>query len=225
MSRQRLRSSFLEIYSNMCSHCSGKGVVRGDESNAMLILRTVENEIHNGNFATVNVYASSASIVYLLNEKRDEIIFIEKKYSVKLNFFIDINATSDSYSMEKIKLLDKHKTALIVSEPVLQGTSEIYNEFDPEASHKPQKRKIEKSRKKPTSEKKLEKTSDENTEKKISQKLEPKNIEDSVEVPKTEDVQAVEEESNAKKPAKNRKRITKKPNKKEPKKIIEKKED
>ena len=128
MSRQRLRPSFLEMNSSICSHCSGKGVVRADESNSMLILRTIENEIYNGKFEAVNVYGVASSIVYLLNNKRTEILFIEKKYSTKLSFFIDRDATSDSYSIEKIRVSDKNKLNTTDNSPALQDTSEIYHQ-------------------------------------------------------------------------------------------------
>jgi ribonuclease E len=129
MSRQRLRPSFLEMNSNICPHCSGKGVVRADESNAMLILRTIENEIFNSSYDVVNVFGIASSVIYLLNNKRAEISFVENKYNIKLNFCIDKDATSDSYSIEKIKLSDKYKSLDLDDAPVLQDTSEIYNEF------------------------------------------------------------------------------------------------
>ena len=129
MSRQRLRPSFLEMNSNICSHCSGKGVVRADVSNAMLILRTIENEIFNSSYDVVNVFGIASSVIYLLNNKRTEISFVENKYNIKLNFCIDKDATSDSYSIEKVKLSDKYKALDLDDAPVLQDTSEIYNEF------------------------------------------------------------------------------------------------
>lgn len=129
MSRQRLRPSFLEMNSHMCSHCSGKGLVRADESNSMLILRTIENEIFNGSHDIVNIYSIASSVIYLLNNKRAEISFVENKYNIKLNFYIDKDATSDSYSIEKIKLSDKSKIIDYEDSPALQDTSEIYNEF------------------------------------------------------------------------------------------------
>ena len=128
MSRQRLRPSFLEMNSNICLHCSGKGIVRTDESNSMLILRTIENEIFNGSFDIVNVYGIASSILFLLNNKKSEISFIENKYNIKLNFYIDRDATSDSYSIEKVKLSDKNKMIDLDVTPMLQDTSEIYNE-------------------------------------------------------------------------------------------------
>ena len=127
----------------MCSHCVGKGVVRADESNAMLILRTVENEIYNGKFDVVNIYGIASSIIYLLNKKRAEIVFIEKKYSMKLNFFIDRDATSDSYSVEKVKLSKKNKFDTVIDIPALQDISGMYNQ----TTNTPQKRRIDKIQK------------------------------------------------------------------------------
>lgn len=158
MSRQRIYPSFLEINSNMCSHCSGKGVVRADDSNSMLILRTIENEIYNGKYDVINVYGVSSSIIYLMNNMRNEILLIEKKYSIKINLFIDRDATSDSYSIEKIKLSEKNKTHTKISSevPALQDTSAIYNQDvksdsdntkSKKTSSLKQKRKIDKTAK------------------------------------------------------------------------------
>lgn len=104
MSRQRLRPSFLESHTKMCSHCNGKGIVRDDEANAMVILRTVENELHTLDSDIANIYANPNIALYILNNKRLEISLIEEKYGVKLNFNIDNSASSDSFSIEKVIL-------------------------------------------------------------------------------------------------------------------------
>lgn len=135
MSRQRLRPSFLESNSTMCSHCSGKGVVRADESNSMLMLRTIENEIFNEHVDVVNIYASAFSVVYLLNNKRSEIAFIEDKYGIKLNFNVDPNATSDVFSIEKIRTSRKSPHKLLQA-PVLQNTSENYQQEESGSKNK-----------------------------------------------------------------------------------------
>lgn len=111
MSRQRMRPSFSESNSTICIHCNGKGLVRAEESNSLLILRTVENEIFNENVDIVNVYANSSTVIHLLNNKRKEISFIEEKYSLKLNCNFDPNASSDSYSIEKIKLSKRNQNS------------------------------------------------------------------------------------------------------------------
>jgi len=144
MSRQRLRPSFLEVNSNICLHCSGKGIVRADESNSMLILRTIENEIYNNNYNVVNVYGIASSMLYLLNNKREEIACIEKKYSIKLNFHIDKEATADSYSIEKIKLSEKNKSESTVKQPLLQDINEIYTENSESKKTNPKNKKVQK---------------------------------------------------------------------------------
>ncbi|WP_017443196.1 Rne/Rng family ribonuclease [Rickettsia gravesii] len=125
-SRQRLRSSFLETNSAICSHCNGKGVIRASDANAMLILRTIENEIFEERIDVINVFTNIISVIYLLNNKRAEIKFIEEKYNIKLNFYSDPNATSDSYSIEKVKLLKKNNNNSV--KPVIQNHSVDYTE-------------------------------------------------------------------------------------------------
>lgn len=126
MSRQRLKPTFLEMNSDICEHCSGKGIVRSKEANAMLILRTIENEIHNSSYYMVNVYGIASSILTLLNEKRAEISSIEQRHNIKLNFYIDRDATSDSYSIEKIKAPSKNQLAEKDHLPKLDFSSEVY---------------------------------------------------------------------------------------------------
>jgi ribonuclease E len=193
MSRQRLRPSFLEMNSNMCSHCSGKGVVRTDEANSMLILRTIENEIFNASYDVVNVYGIASSIIYLLNNKRDEISFVESKYNIKINFFIDKDSTSDSYSVEKIKLSDKHKEIREDDTPALQSASERYGQAT--ETEKPKtKQKIAKNVKKTENKKEEQDKKDNKPESKKESTEEKKNPE--------------EKKRN---PARSRKRISKKP--------------
>ncbi|MFK8040372.1 MAG: Rne/Rng family ribonuclease [Rickettsiaceae bacterium] len=124
-SRQRSNPSFLELNTMMCDHCNGKGVVRADQSNARLILRTIESEICNTNVDLVNVYSSVSSIMFLLNNKRKEIAQLENKYSVKIDFKIDFNATADSYSIEKILLTQKKFTTNLSDKPALELGKEL----------------------------------------------------------------------------------------------------
>lgn len=205
MSRQRLRPSFLEMNSNICSHCSGKGVVRADESNSMLILRTIENEIFNGKYDEVNVYGIASSIIYLLNHKREEISFIESKYSIKLNFSIDRDATSDSYSIEKVKHSDKNKQNNQPYSPALQDTSEIYNETE-EKKHSKNRRKIDKNKNLPNK-KKENSTDKNNADKKDTAPVENKNVskEETITEPSEQTQIPKKRRTN-----KNRKKITKK---------------
>ncbi|MEY3197027.1 MAG: hypothetical protein RLZZ59_395, partial [Pseudomonadota bacterium] len=127
MSRQRLRSSFLESNTKMCNHCNGKGIVRADESNSMLILRTIEQEIFKEEkLSTVNVYAHISAVMYLLNNKRHEIKSIEEKYGITLNLYNDHDATSDSFSMEKV-FSDKSSKLPQETKPALSITTNLFD--------------------------------------------------------------------------------------------------
>lgn len=139
MSRQRIKSSFLETNSTICFHCNGKGVIRADESNSMLILRTIENEIFHDNVDIINIFTNIFSMTYLLNNKRNEISFIENKYNIKVNFYQDQKATADSFSIEKIKLAKKIKHVQKHTKPALQSISMSYQNNEQNTSKKIEK--------------------------------------------------------------------------------------
>jgi ribonuclease E len=127
MSRQRLRGSFLEVNTKRCDHCSGKGIVRADESNAMLMLRTIETEICNSKFDIVNLYAHTNSVLYLLNSKRRQIKLIEEKYRITLNLLSDPHATADSFSIETITQSEEPDNKASEKKPLLASTVSLFD--------------------------------------------------------------------------------------------------
>jgi ribonuclease E len=127
MSRQRLRGSFLEVNTKRCDHCSGKGIVRADESNAMLMLRTIEQEIYSSKFDVVNLYAHTSSVLYLLNSKRRQIKLIEEKYNITLNLLSDPHATADSFSIETIIKSEEHENKTQEKKPLLASTVSLFD--------------------------------------------------------------------------------------------------
>ena len=147
MSRQRLRSSFLEANSVMCPQCSGKGVIRANESNVTVILRTLENEIFKGGYASVNLYASMSAILYLANNKRNDIAFLEKKYNIKINLVHDHEASADSFSIEKLKSVEQQKLP-VAQRPALLISSSLFDGEEVPASSKNRKKWGKKGEKK-----------------------------------------------------------------------------
>jgi ribonuclease E len=118
LSRQRLKPSFLEVHSKICHHCHGKGLVRADESNSMVILRTIESEIVGSKLSLFNIFVHPEVQSYICNYKRDEIKTIEEKHSVKLNFFADIKNSADSFYIERLNLQRKNTNEEYESEPL-----------------------------------------------------------------------------------------------------------
>jgi ribonuclease E len=82
MSRQRLRTGVLEATTRECPHCDGTGLVRTASSAGLSALRLIEDEAAKGKGTTIRLAASTEAAIYLLNEKRHELVEIEQRYGV-----------------------------------------------------------------------------------------------------------------------------------------------
>ena len=82
MSRQRLRTGVLEATTRECPHCDGTGLVRTASSAGLSALRLIEEEAAKGKGTKIRLAASTEAAVYLLNEKRNDLIEIEQRYGV-----------------------------------------------------------------------------------------------------------------------------------------------
>jgi ribonuclease E len=82
MSRQRLRTGVLEATTRDCPHCDGTGLVRTASSAGLSALRLIEDEAAKGKGSTIRLAASTEAAVYLLNEKRADLMEIEQRYNV-----------------------------------------------------------------------------------------------------------------------------------------------
>jgi ribonuclease E len=82
MSRQRLRTGVLEATTRDCPHCDGTGLVRTASSAGLSALRLIEDEAAKGKGSTIRLAASTEAAVYLLNEKRADLMEIEQRYRV-----------------------------------------------------------------------------------------------------------------------------------------------
>ena len=84
LSRQRLRPSFLEMSTQPCPTCGGSGTVRSVESAALQVLRAVEVEGMKGGHTAISVSMPVPVALYLLNQKRDQVVSLEQRYGIKL---------------------------------------------------------------------------------------------------------------------------------------------
>ena len=82
ISRQRLRSSFLESGHHVCPMCQGRGIIRSEQSCAMHALHLLEDAaLKNPNNDIVLTLPPQIAF-YILNNKRDNIAQIEKRYDL-----------------------------------------------------------------------------------------------------------------------------------------------
>ena len=84
MSRQRLRPSLFESSNSPCPHCEGTGFIRTTESLALQILRVVEEDALRRGAGVVTITVPTELALYLLNQKRPQIIDIETRHGVSV---------------------------------------------------------------------------------------------------------------------------------------------
>ena len=104
VSRQRLRPSLNESYD--IEHV----LVRGPRSLGQSILRIIGEDAAKDNTGEINVYVPADVASYLLNEKRYEIINIEKTNKVKILIIADPYKSRPYYKVIRIKSSDVKKT-------------------------------------------------------------------------------------------------------------------
>ncbi|MEL6586823.1 MAG: ribonuclease E/G, partial [Pseudomonadota bacterium] len=103
MSRQRLRPGMLEATTQECPHCHGTGLIRSDDSVALLILRALEEEGTRRRSREVLLKLPVDVANYLMNEKREHLATIEARYGMAVRVVVDPHLVAPDYQMEKFK--------------------------------------------------------------------------------------------------------------------------
>ena len=103
LSRQRLRPSLLETNFERCPHCAGTGVVRSVESAALHVLRAIEEEGIRKRSSEITVHVASSIALYILNQKRSELIKIEERYRFRVMVQADDTLIAPDLRIERIK--------------------------------------------------------------------------------------------------------------------------
>ena len=105
MSRQRLHSSFLESSYKVCPHCGGKGMTRSVESCAMHALHVLEDACVKNQETTIILSLPLEVATYILNNKRLNLVELEKRYGTRLQILADttLEKTSD-FKLERIRV-------------------------------------------------------------------------------------------------------------------------
>ena len=138
ISRQRTHSSFFESNYKVCPFCHGKGLIRTIESSCVLILRSIEEEGIKSRSAALNVFVPADVAIYILNNKRDALIDLEKRYNMRIVISADNEMKSvEDYRVERVKGI---KAIAKAEKPVMEeiieeddddvddGSSEVFDE-------------------------------------------------------------------------------------------------
>lgn len=103
MSRQRLRLSLGENAQEVCPRCEGRGVVRNVPSQALSLLRLIEEEALKERTAEVQIQVPAEMATFLVNEKRDTLARIEKRHDVNILVIANPYLHAPHYQITRLK--------------------------------------------------------------------------------------------------------------------------
>ena len=117
LSRQRLRPSFLEMSTQPCPTCAGSGTVRSIESSALQVLRAVEVEGMKGGHTALSVAIPVPVALYLLNQKRDQVVSLEQRYGIKLDVKVGHELIAGHFEIETVSAPAEETEDEVTDEP------------------------------------------------------------------------------------------------------------
>lgn len=103
MSRQRLRLSLGETMQESCPRCNGRGAIRSIQSHALSLIRLVEEEALNDKISEIQLQLPVEVGTFILNEKRDAILQIEKRHNVLILIIPNQHLQSPQYTLSRVK--------------------------------------------------------------------------------------------------------------------------
>ena len=89
LSRQRLRSSLIDLSFQKCHYCNGSGIILNPNSICDQILKVVDEKLANNKKSNVQVKCNTALADILLNSRRINIENLEKKHNTRISFNLD----------------------------------------------------------------------------------------------------------------------------------------
>ena len=106
MSRQRLRPSLGESVHTVCPRCEGRGSIRGIESLALTVIRIIEEHSLKENTAAVRAQLPVDMATFILNEKRNTLVDIEKRQGIVIQIIANPYMQTPHYEIERIRTHD-----------------------------------------------------------------------------------------------------------------------
>lgn len=103
MSRQRLRLSLGESAQDVCPRCEGRGTVRNIQSHSLSIIRLIEEEALKEKTAEIQVQLPVEMATFIMNEKRDFIVNIEKRHNVHVLIIASPYLHTPQYNLIRLK--------------------------------------------------------------------------------------------------------------------------
>ena len=103
LSRQRLRSSFLESSYIACPHCMGAGVVPSIQTASIIMFRHLQEKLLAKSAEKIIMTVPTDVAIYLLNNKRAELADMEREFETEIVIVGDDSMMNiDQYSIQRV---------------------------------------------------------------------------------------------------------------------------
>ena len=103
LSRQRLRSSFMESSYVQCPHCMGAGVVPSIQTAAIILFRHLQEKLLAKTAQKIIMTVPTDVAIYLLNHKRAELAAMEAEFETEIVIVGDDSLMNiDQYSIQRV---------------------------------------------------------------------------------------------------------------------------
>ncbi len=144
MSRQRLQPSLVDANQVTCPTCDGQGTIRGVESLTLSILRVIEEESMKAHASQIRTQVPVDVSTYLMNEKRDALLDIEKRHDVKVVVIANQTMSIPHYEVTLVKAEElgrqpkssyKHATDHTPATPHSQTNTHAQPDEEPAIQH------------------------------------------------------------------------------------------
>ncbi|HNY25470.1 MAG TPA: ribonuclease E/G [Alphaproteobacteria bacterium] len=103
LSRQRLRSSFMESSYVQCPHCMGAGIVPSIQTAAIIMYRHLQEKLLAKSAQKIIMTVPTDVAIYLLNHKKSELAEMESKFETEIVIVGDDSMMNiDQYSIQRV---------------------------------------------------------------------------------------------------------------------------
>ncbi|MBW2518869.1 MAG: Rne/Rng family ribonuclease, partial [Deltaproteobacteria bacterium] len=110
MSRQRIKAALSESGYLSCPHCHGSGRIKSPETLAAKLLRRIHTSVAKGQIRRVNAELPLDVASYLLNNKREDLLELERRYNVAIHIHGNPSLLTDQVEIDFLRR-DKDKDA------------------------------------------------------------------------------------------------------------------
>jgi ribonuclease E len=103
LSRQRMRSSFIESSYVPCPHCMGAGVVPSIQTASIILFRHLQEKLLAKSAQKIIMTVPTDVAIYLLNQKRAELAAMESEFETEIVIVGDDSLMNiDQYSIQRV---------------------------------------------------------------------------------------------------------------------------